>query len=314
MIGNNINIEDPWVFISYAKEDKNIALSLYRKLRTSNLRPWLDIHGLSPGVQWENVIPTIIRQSRFFIVLLSENAVGKRGFIQKEIRLALNEFEKMPVNSLFIIPVLINDCEVPIELAKYHWTNISERGFYKKLESTLIKSLGKFYIEPTKPKKKIKDKVKSSTLFLDKWSDFLSLSNEFVEGRYKGAPIICNLHIVELFTSSSIILSKLKKMASTNRKISEEAFNKIIPSNNEKLKVVSSNYLEKENIYQLATIDPLKFAHVNKNYYEYLLSRHFPCDVYLSETETKKTHISPIVFSKNGEFVGLIMPTLANVD
>jgi len=67
---NRLPLDDPLVFISYAKEDRTRALKLYRRLSDENLRPWLDRYHLRPGQEWESVIPRIIKRSRFFIVLI----------------------------------------------------------------------------------------------------------------------------------------------------------------------------------------------------------------------------------------------------
>ena len=56
-----------------------------------------------------------IKSSSFFIALLSAHAVGKRGFVQKEIRQALSIADEFPQDQVFVIPVRLDDCEPSFE-------------------------------------------------------------------------------------------------------------------------------------------------------------------------------------------------------
>ena len=56
-----------------------------------------------------------IKISSFFVALLSKKSVGKRGFVQKELREALKVAEEFPQDEVFIIPVRIDECDPPNE-------------------------------------------------------------------------------------------------------------------------------------------------------------------------------------------------------
>ena len=68
------------IFISYAREDVEAARKLYRDLKNAELNPWLDEEVLLPGQNWKSAIKKAIKESRFFIALLSSNSVKKGGF------------------------------------------------------------------------------------------------------------------------------------------------------------------------------------------------------------------------------------------
>jgi hypothetical protein len=146
-----LSLTDPWVFISYAKEDRDAAASLYGRLEDDLLRPWLDLHNLPAGVEWDTHIRSVIRKSRFFIVLLSPRAVSKSGYIQKEIAVALDAAEAMPSGRVFILPVLIERCAPPDRLSTWQWIELFRRGGYAKLKATLVAQLGAEYELPQKP-------------------------------------------------------------------------------------------------------------------------------------------------------------------
>lgn len=143
-----LSLTEPWAFISYAKEDRDAAISLYNRLDADLLRPWLDVHNLPPGAEWDKHIRSVISKSRFFIVLLSPRAISKTGYIQKEIAVALDAAEAMPPGRAFIVPLLIETCDPPDRLAKWHWIELFRRGGYKKLKATLIAQLGREYEPP----------------------------------------------------------------------------------------------------------------------------------------------------------------------
>jgi hypothetical protein len=70
------------------------------------------------------------------IVILSRNSTTKRGYVQKEIKFALDEADKQPEGTIFIIPVKVEECDLPDRLRRYHTVNLfEERGFEKLMRA-----------------------------------------------------------------------------------------------------------------------------------------------------------------------------------
>lgn len=97
------------IFLAHAKEDKIIIRKLYNELKQENLNPWLDEFSIEPGKKWKEEIENAIKKSRFFVACISKFSVKKAGYVQNELRLALQEFESRPPNNLYFIPVLLDD-------------------------------------------------------------------------------------------------------------------------------------------------------------------------------------------------------------
>ena len=114
------------IFIAHASEDLNIALELYRKLVSQGFNPWIDSLDLKVGEQWERVIPKIINSAKAIIICLSKLSVSKRGYIQKEFRLALDTLKTIPLGEIFILPVRLENCDVPPEFQEFHWVDYWE--------------------------------------------------------------------------------------------------------------------------------------------------------------------------------------------
>lgn len=126
----------PLIFLSYAKEDKDRVKRIYRRLMAERLNAWLDLANLLPGQEWERVILNTIKNARCVIVFLSNHSVNKRGYVQKEIRKALEASEKVPEGEIFIIPVRLEECVVPESLTKWQWIDMFRpHGFTKIVDA-----------------------------------------------------------------------------------------------------------------------------------------------------------------------------------
>ncbi len=99
------------IFLSYAREDLETAKRLYSDLTARGLDVWWDVESLQVGQNWALAIRQAIRDSRFFIALMSSRSVGKAGYIQKETRLGLEALEELPPDRVFVLPVRVDDCE-----------------------------------------------------------------------------------------------------------------------------------------------------------------------------------------------------------
>lgn len=113
------------VFISYAKEDIAAARAMFSALRGVGLRPWLDCECMFPGQHWDTEIRRALKESDFVLVLLSSRQVLKRGYVQREIREALDMLKEMPDNRIFIIPARLDDCQPGLPgLLELQWVDL----------------------------------------------------------------------------------------------------------------------------------------------------------------------------------------------
>ena len=66
-----------------------------------------------------------IRESDYFIALLSFNSLNKRGYVQSELKEALETLKEIPESQIYLIPVRLEDCELSIkELKNLHWIDL----------------------------------------------------------------------------------------------------------------------------------------------------------------------------------------------
>jgi len=109
---------EPRVFIAYVEEDLRHAKRLYQAFEKSGFRPWLDKKKLMPGQNWPRAIETAIQTSDFFVACFSRRASSKRGSFHSELRYALFCAAKVPLDEIFLIPLRLDDCEVPRRISR----------------------------------------------------------------------------------------------------------------------------------------------------------------------------------------------------
>ena len=136
----NITNRPLYTFLCHATEDKPSVRNLYKKLVLEGFDVWFDEEKLIPGQDWQYEIRKAIDEADVVIICLSKKSVSKTGFIQKEIKLALDISDEQPEDTIFIIPVRIEDCEVPERLSRWQWVNLFEENGYSKLKNALFAS------------------------------------------------------------------------------------------------------------------------------------------------------------------------------
>lgn len=115
----------PTVFISYAKEDVAYARRLNGDLARAGVDTWFDVERLLPGSNWRQAIEEAIRGCTHFAALLSTNSLNKRGYVQKELRIAFDVLEELPEGQIFILPLHIDDCSPQSRrLRDLQWVNM----------------------------------------------------------------------------------------------------------------------------------------------------------------------------------------------
>ncbi|MBE7432529.1 MAG: SUMF1/EgtB/PvdO family nonheme iron enzyme [Anaerolineales bacterium] len=112
------------VFLCHASQDKPIVRELYQRLKAENwIDPWLDKAKILPGQDWELVIEKAVDDSDVVIVCLSSQSVSKEGFVQREIRYAYDLALEKPEDTIFLIPLRLDDCAMPRKLRSFHWVD-----------------------------------------------------------------------------------------------------------------------------------------------------------------------------------------------
>ncbi len=118
------------VFLCHASADKPTVRDLYNRLLADGVDAWLDAESLVPGQNWQVEIPKAIREADVVIVCLSEKSINKEGYVQKEIKFALDVADEKPEGTIFIIPARLEECNYLESLKRFHGVDLfEERGY-----------------------------------------------------------------------------------------------------------------------------------------------------------------------------------------
>ena len=130
------------VFLCHASQDKPIVRELYQRLNAENwIDPWLDEEKLLPGQDWDLEIEKAVETADVVIVCLSNNSVSKEGYIQKELRFVLDIALEKPEGTIFVVPLRLDDCELPRRLRSWHYVDYFPTQRRERAYQRLLKSL-----------------------------------------------------------------------------------------------------------------------------------------------------------------------------
>ncbi len=126
------------IFLCCADADlERVERQLYHPLAKVGFTPWMKSQDLLPGQQWKLATKKAIREADFFVACLSEVSVKKRGFVQKELKNALDLWEEKLEDDIYLIPVRLENCEVPDSLDGFVGVNLFEEDGFSRLAAAL---------------------------------------------------------------------------------------------------------------------------------------------------------------------------------
>ncbi|CAG0992114.1 gamma-glutamyl hercynylcysteine S-oxide synthase [Anaerolineales bacterium] len=125
------------VFLCHSKDDKTKVRELYQRLVADGYDAWFDEEKLMPGKEWDLEIRQAVRESDVVVVCLSNGSVAKTGYVQKEIRFALDIADEQPEGAIYLVPAKLEECQVPARVSKWQWVSLFESSGYEKLKLSL---------------------------------------------------------------------------------------------------------------------------------------------------------------------------------
>jgi hypothetical protein len=140
------------IFLCHASDDKARVREVFHRLRAiEGFEPWLDEEDVLPGQEWAREIPRALQTSDFILIFLSRTSVAKRGYVQREMKKALDAWEELPEGTIHTIPVRLDDCEVPEQFRRYHWANLFEPSGFDRIVRAIRTELAKRSVTESTP-------------------------------------------------------------------------------------------------------------------------------------------------------------------
>jgi TIR domain len=130
---------NPKVFLSHASEDKDrFVLAFAMKLREKGIDVWLDKWEILPGDSLvDKIFEEGIKNAQAIIVVLSNYSVDK-AWVKEELNAAV---VKRIDGISKLIPVLIDDCEVPEALRSTVWVKIGNLSAFDSEVDSIVRAI-----------------------------------------------------------------------------------------------------------------------------------------------------------------------------
>lgn len=127
----------PVLFLAHCSEDKPRVRELGQRLTSLNAKVWLDEEDILPGAPWRSSIERGIKSCDAVLVCLSKTYVEKIGYFRRELQLILDRAAEQPREATYLIPVRLEDCDIPDELNHIQWVNLHEEAGFGRLVKAL---------------------------------------------------------------------------------------------------------------------------------------------------------------------------------
>lgn len=136
----------PKVFISHASEDQGrFVIDLATKLRATGVDAWYSGWEVLPG---DSIVQKIfgegIGHAEVFLIIVSMHSINKR-WVQEEINAA---FLKRLEDKAKLIPVVLDDCEVPALLRGLVWVRIHDLNDYDAELGEIVRAIYNYQEKP----------------------------------------------------------------------------------------------------------------------------------------------------------------------
>ena len=112
------------VFVSHSRENSSAAFRLCEELGKRNIKTWLDVRDLEPGLEWNRSVMEAIRSAAGFVFLIGPAGATDRYQSFEWQQVIEDEFYLDPSKPL--IPVLIGDPEIPGFLKTRHTLHLKD--------------------------------------------------------------------------------------------------------------------------------------------------------------------------------------------
>lgn len=124
----------PNIFLSYARADGKAASTRLRaELNRVGFDVWHDIEDMQGGRAWKDQLRAALRNVDVVVVLLTPAAIDSK-YVEWE-------WENAHTLEKRVIPLLIMSCDVPEELKRLHYHNLSTEQNYVMGFASLVRDL-----------------------------------------------------------------------------------------------------------------------------------------------------------------------------
>ena len=136
------------IFISYASPDRERVLPYFSWLEKQEFNVWIDCRRLRAGQNWDFEIKRALDKATFVLMFVSNLSYDRRGYLQRELKFALDKLSEKLIDDIYIIPVLLDDdVLIPEQLKGIHCIAASDSQCREQIADALQHQLERLGIE-----------------------------------------------------------------------------------------------------------------------------------------------------------------------
>jgi len=136
------------VFLCHSSKDKAFAHKLFLLLQEKGIHVWYDEAELNIGDSLLDKITNAISKNDYVIAILSHNSINSR-WVNYELKIAVQE--EMDKEKIKVLPIVIDNCEIPIYLKTKVYLDFSNQDDFVYPINRLLNSLGIEGVDNNKP-------------------------------------------------------------------------------------------------------------------------------------------------------------------
>jgi hypothetical protein len=172
---------DLQIFISYTVADQDRVIPIHEFLvRNGYPNTWIDCKKLLPGQLWDFEIKRNLKKSEIVIIFFSNNSITKRGYVQREIKIATSYLEEKLQDDIYIIPIkLDDDARIPDSLSEIQYLNISGNDSLHILKQALDAQRDKLGFELNSATQNIDEIYSIRKVTKEKWEGLPGYAVEY---------------------------------------------------------------------------------------------------------------------------------------
>jgi len=168
-------VNEPYVFISYSRNDRDFVERLIDGLRSEGINTWTDLENISPGANWKREIERGIFQSAALIYVSSKNSV-KSNYMEKELSAFMRGGGR-------VIPIVIDEdgaYDLPLSLRQIQWGDFRNRRQFELSLHSLIEDIKSLRSSSTIAAQETKSKGYVFVSYADEDSKFVEELKTFM--------------------------------------------------------------------------------------------------------------------------------------
>jgi hypothetical protein len=128
-----------WTRTSYSRVNKDFALRLAKELKLEGFNVWLDQLDIPAGSRWDREVEKALKECEIFMIILTPASINSENVLD-EIGYTIDKGKR-------ILPVLLENCDVPLRLRRFQYVDFTTKSFEDGVESA--KELLKAFIDET---------------------------------------------------------------------------------------------------------------------------------------------------------------------